>query len=60
MDDSLISPKYEKVQHAEFKHNTQEQAILNGVLMKNGYSGNESLSQPLGLSIVDRLFSIKN
>ncbi|EHT4088238.1 hypothetical protein KX058_004474 [Escherichia coli] len=59
MDDSLISPKYEKVQHAEFKHNTQEQAILNGVLMKNGYSGNESLSQPLGLSIVDRLFSIK-
>ncbi|MFU0933111.1 hypothetical protein ACM26E_20180 [Kluyvera cryocrescens] len=59
MDDQLISPNYNQVQHCEFKHNTQEQAIFNGVLIKNGYAGLNSFKRPLGLSIIDRHFSLQ-
>ncbi|WP_145032486.1 hypothetical protein [Pantoea ananatis] len=55
MDDALISPTVSKAQHPDFLHNTQEQAIMNGLLLKN--NDHENFSTPLGLSIIDRLFS---
>lgn len=58
MNDSLLSPKLEEIQHSELLHNTQEQAILNGLLIKNGYTGRNILNRPQGISIIDRLFSL--
>lgn len=59
MDDKLISPEVNEIQHCDFLHNTQEQAIMNGILIKNGYTAHNKYDKPLGLSIVDRLFSLK-
>lgn len=58
MDDELLSPKIEDIQHCELLHNTQEQAIMNGMLIKNGYTAHHEFDKPIGLSIVERLFSL--
>ncbi|WP_187487465.1 hypothetical protein [Duffyella gerundensis] len=59
MDDMLLSPNVQMIQHCDFLHNTQEQAIMNGLLLKNKITNPSKLNKPLGLSIVNRLFSIE-
>ncbi len=59
MDSKLLSPLTTGIQHAELRHNTQEQAILNGLLARRKADRNREPSC-LGLSIHQRALSLKS
>ncbi|NYV41061.1 hypothetical protein HRR37_01285 [Cronobacter sakazakii] len=44
MDDRLLSPLYEGIQLLDFKWNTQEQAIINGIMIRDGFQKENWLS----------------